>query len=321
MPQEFIHHACIGANYLTDTVRVENDLKFLRILSVILKDDTGAVLELFPGSYIAVDDMNPYFGTTLLGFVVQCGTLAMLKVLLRSTNCVRRKHLYIYIRLAQARHENSDILIDTLLNKVSGFDTTKKAFTTELLGKAISTSNHILFDTVIRWFLDAPGFPGQLRMLEGCFDALKCMGSTGTGKTQQFLTYPAPPNDARSLNSARLVPAYMLGYAYQVRLHKVFYTTKLVHSHYSPEWESVERRQRVERLHRSPTPLFRAVTKGLMHWVDWFLWAGADPRHLEGDVGILDFAWKEGGNSKRKKVAKLLDGWGWEVNKLQVVQL
>ena len=145
------------------------------------------------------------------------------------------------------------------------------------------------------------------------------MGSSGNDKTQEFLNCPAPPHDARSLNSARLVPPYMLGPAYQVRLHKMFYTTKLVHSHYRP-WGSVYKRCRVEQRHPPQTPLFRAVTKGLMHWADWFLWAGVDPRHLEGDVGILDFAWKEGGDGLRRKVAKLLDGWGWDVSDLQVQQ-
>jgi hypothetical protein len=61
----------------------------------------------------------------------------MLELLLRSKKRVRQLHLYVYIRLALARRTDSVVFIDTLLNRFSGFDTFKRGFPIELLGKTI----------------------------------------------------------------------------------------------------------------------------------------------------------------------------------------
>jgi hypothetical protein len=49
----------------------------------------------------------------------------------------------------------------------------------------------------------------------------------------------------------------MLGTAYQVRLHNMFYKTEFVYHHYCREyWTSIFKLQRVDRLHKPPTLLF-----------------------------------------------------------------
>ena len=63
------------------------------------------------------------------------------------------------------------------------------------------------------------------------------------------------------------------------------------------------------------SPLFYAVSRKLMGWVVWLLWAGADPRHDEGEIALLDVAWKVG---VRGQVARLLERYRWDCGGLEV---
>jgi hypothetical protein len=60
--------------------RIENDSKFLEICCAIVAGDENTVLSAFYGFHSGVNDLNYYFGPTLLGFSIVRGSPDMLRL-------------------------------------------------------------------------------------------------------------------------------------------------------------------------------------------------------------------------------------------------
>lgn len=319
--------------------RHENDRMFLEIGSAIIDDDQDAVLDGFFGFCSGVDELNYCFGTTLLGLAVRSGTPDMLRLLLRSTRTVRRKHLYIYLELAMARPRPESALFTTiLLSRLSGPDATaKKRFTTDLLEKAFRYHQRPLFDAIIHWVDTAPDndAPPKLPIFEWAFKYLlwpepefKYIRHGRSHLLDRYLPYPAPrpPSTPNTLTTTptpvippkpttpvlTVLPAHHFGTHYHAHLLRARPTFVSFRT-WSPRcyWSCCTQ----GRPPLSLTPVFLAAARGLVHWVDWLLRAGADPRHLAGDVALVDCAWSAG---KRTEVAVLLGEYGWDVWRLEV---
>ncbi|KAF2135032.1 hypothetical protein P153DRAFT_380832 [Dothidotthia symphoricarpi CBS 119687] len=333
--------------------RIENDCTFLEICCAILHNDEDAVLEAFPGSYIFADDMNICFGTTLLGFAIKRGTPSMLKLLLRPVHSTEQRRLYVYLQLALSRSESADAIFNILLDNFSGFDTAKKAFTQNLLHKAMNKKNFLMFDALIRWMVSVPAFSRHHKrwILEVCFLQLFSNNQEvslervlprrprnrwrfhenqqemerwlSESKPRDFLTYPVPGLRLQQTATLNILPAYQLGAYYRNR------RTESRLKYYDGRGFMF-----VETYPNIPTCLFLAVSLGLTYWVDWLLWAGANPRHQKGEESILEVAFRpgihqtqtrEGGHKLetdrikvRARVAELLQHHGWDARNLEV---
>lgn len=288
--------------------RIENDFKFLSICFAIIEDDANAVLGAFYGFYSGVDEPNLCFGATILGFVVKFGSPEMLKLLLRSTKSVERKHLYKYLHLATFRSDAETAFVTILLDRLTGFDTAKKTVVSDLFMKAIAEENKSVFNVLINWLTKTQDFPGMLRLFEWLFKYL------GRFRTHEFLDNAAPTRVPLSCDCWNVIPPYQLGDGY--KRHLITQFTEL--SSFRSYWYS---HQRINGFLRSfkepspPTPLFQATYQGLITWIDWLLWAGADPRNEWDEPALLDLAWLRG---RRKAVAVLLRLHNWDPAKLEV---
>ncbi len=328
-------------------LRVENDRKFLEICCAIVADDEEKVLDAFFGFMNGVDDVNICFGTTLLGFAVKWGSLRMVKTLLRSVRRTKRKHLYIYLRLANAREKDAETVAIALLDGLSGrYDTEKPGFAKELLRKAVYRGEKVLFDSVISWIAATDKFPDRLGVLEYIIQVYL----SHHGKADGFLNYPAPSRRAAQRLGIDLTAPFFVGLDEEVE--KVTFkeevdavdavaSTEGVHYRDSkaPKMKAWIRNM-IARVHPKsrtrpekdksqekiedevqpekndpvpPTALFIAASKGMLFWVDWLLWAGADARHESGEPPLLHFAWQA---NKWKEVTILLTGHGWNPGRL-----
>ncbi|KAH9861406.1 hypothetical protein J1614_011152 [Plenodomus biglobosus] len=332
---EFIKGFYDGDKVLTARERLsqrhENDRRFLEIGSAIVNDDQDAVLTAFFGFRSGVDDLNYCFGTTLLALAVRSGTPAMLRLLLRSTTIVCRKHLYVYLRLAMARVGESNQFIAILLDRLSGLDNTaKKCFATTLLQKFIWDQDKAMFNAIIHWVDTSECGPEKLAVLEWTFNYLMWPRTTqkkaqtfcyGHERIREFLNDRIPPPRYADHAVLSVVPAYYFGKTYRDQLNQwrdILTTFKDWTPTTDWSWSYAEQRlvkNHVPRYPMSFTPLYLAAAKGQLIWVDWLLWAGADPRHLEGDASLLDCAWIAG---KRKEVAVLLKVHGWNACDLKL---
>ncbi|KAF2846782.1 hypothetical protein T440DRAFT_558009 [Plenodomus tracheiphilus IPT5] len=332
---EFMQGLYDGDRVLTARERLdkrhENDRKFLEIGLAIVNDDEDAVLSGFSGFYSGVDDLNYCFGTTLLALAVRSGTSAMLQLLLRSTSTLCRKNLYIYLGISMARHNDSVQFIGILLDRLCGTDNTAKhRFVTDVLEKAIWDEDAAMFYALIHWVDTSGCAPEKLPVLEWTFNYLLWPRTTqkkaytfccGDGRIRDFLTDRVPPPIYSDYAILSVIPEHYLGRPYLDQLES-WYDILRNFKNWTPttnmSWCYHEQRLVKGAAPRPPmsfSPLYVATVKGQLIWVDWLLWAGADPRHLEGDASLLDCAWIAG---KRKEVAVLLKIHGWDAWDLEL---
>jgi hypothetical protein len=261
-----------GRRGLSEFRYIRHDDRFLRIMYMIVKGDVAGMES---EGYWAVDQVNIACGHTFLGLGIEKASVEMVRVLLRETKTVTRLHLYVYLRLALKR-EQAQTFVNTLLDAVSGAD--KKRFAIGLFEKAISNSDIPLFDAVIGWMTTVRRWEGKqkLEVIEWCFkrvldvrerkkrrhrnlDWIRRRGICvwlAPVDPRSFLAYPAPlPSRTADTDSAR-------------------------------EKDVEEKKEDSLQPHR---PLLRAFSLGLHNWVDWMLWAGADPSHVSGTRGTLDW--------------------------------
>ncbi|KAH7091616.1 hypothetical protein FB567DRAFT_519051 [Paraphoma chrysanthemicola] len=307
-------------------LQIENNMRFLDILCAIRDDDEDTVLNAFPDSCIGVDDLNFCFGTTLIGFAIANGSLNMLKLLLRSIKTVNRKYLYVYLRLASARGADGQVFVDSLLDKISGTHAAKKTLAIDLLA-ATGAKSYALFDITIRWMVGIHNFQSQLQVLEWGFEHLlkedlkKYRHTNLTSKKDNSLfeprllktclNYPAPALTPASVNIAR--PDYG-DWSDKTTLTNL--VERCLHTTLKDEFMLDGWKILCASGANSLAPLFTAVALDLLHWADWLLWAGADARHLEHEIGILDIARELG---KEQEVAEMVRKRGWDTGKLEVV--
>ncbi|KAI8937921.1 hypothetical protein NX059_005604 [Plenodomus lindquistii] len=335
---EFMQGLYDGDRLLTTherlSIRHENDRKFLEIGLAVVDGDIDAVLAGFFGLLSGVDDLNYCFGTTLLALAIRSGTSAMLQLLLRSTRVVRRSHLYVYLRLAMARQSESGQFTTILLDRLGGSDeTAKHRFATDLLEKAIWGDDTGLFDVIIHWINTSACAPKKLPVLEWAFNYLLWPRKTGrrgrrranypwhsAERTLKFLTDRKPPGHT-NYAGLDVVPGHCFGRTYRELLAewRIILTALNIWTPNTDYYWCVHEKRWIKRVKpRYPmsfTPLFLATAKGLLNWVDWLLWAGADPRHLEGDASLLDCARIA---DKVQEVAILLKIHGWDALNLEV---
>ncbi|KAH7081190.1 hypothetical protein BKA63DRAFT_599567 [Paraphoma chrysanthemicola] len=310
-------------------LQIVNNMRFLDILCAIREDDEDAVLNAFPDSCIGVDDLNFCFGTTLIGFTVAKESKNMLKLLLRSIKTVTRKYLYVYLRLASARGADGQVFVNMLLDKISGTNAAKKSMAIDLLA-VTGTENHALFDSTIRWVVSRHEFQGRLQVLEWGFEHLlkqdlkKYRHTDLTCKNniisfeprllKTCLNYPAPALAPASIDTAGLKYGKWNDKITLTNLVKRFLHTTLKNDLIFDGWK--QSAILCASGASSPPPLFTAVALDVLHWADWLLWAGADARHLEHEIGILDIARESG---KKGEVAGMLRERGWDTARLEVV--
>jgi hypothetical protein len=235
----------------------------------------GDVAGMESEGYWAVDQVNIACGHTFLGLGIEKASVEMVRVLLRETKMVMRLHLYVYLRLALKR-EQAQAFVNALLNAVSGTD--KKRFAIDLFEKAISNSDIPLFDAVIGWMTTVRRWEGKqkLEVIEWCFkrvlpvrerrkrrhrnpDWVKRRGICvwlAPVDPHSFLAYPAPPS------------------------------SRTADTNFAREEDVQEKKG--DSL-QPDQPLLQAFSFGLHNWVDWMLWAGADPSHVSGTRGTLEW--------------------------------
>jgi hypothetical protein len=299
--------------------RIENYRKFLELCCAVVSDDEESVLREFYDFHSGVDDLNYCFGTTLLGFAIARGTPHMLRLLLRSVQYTSIRRLEVYLRFAVVRTEDSDTMVKTLLDRfTSTTDITRHAITRTLLLHAICNIEIGVFDATVHWMAGFPNFHDKLSILESCFDH-----ALSQNKVTELLNHPAPKKNLGDRSTLSTVSPYQFGKAYEKALRAkltVLEPHVRRHRYKRPWFDSAKNTTNGFEVHeahyKTPTDLFRAVSKGMLNWADWLLWAGADPRHEEGEMSLLNFAWKAG---KICQVAKLLHSHGWNCKELELV--
>jgi hypothetical protein len=145
-----------------------------------------------------------------------------------------------------------------------------------------------------------------------------------------FLTSAAPHKRPGLRSTLHIAPSHQLGNAYERKLKVRFITLEPrlpFHSYIKCPWDEVycyvyssfcrstNGFTAREKHHEPPTVSFRAVAEGILNWVDRLLWAGAEPRHEEDELSVLDFAWQAG---RRDQVVRLLDAHAWHGRELEV---
>lgn len=287
-------------------VRVENDLKFLRICHGIASNDQDTVLNEFGDSYIGVDDLNLTFGTTVLGVAIAYGTPQMLELLLRSVRRPNRRHLNVYIHLAAWRFHKSEVFVAILLDRFCGYDTQKKGFAIGLLDKAISARNRRVVTAVMTWVTKARVFPNRLGVINFLYKRL-------SPQDELKLLNEAPEPSSKARVMCLSIPDFMLTPSYKTYLLETFDVCNRTSTPHIPCW--IGWRESIRGVRPFPL-LFTAVRDHRWIIFSWMLWAGADPRHLEGDTGLLDWACLAG---RRKEVAEIVARWGWDLEKLEII--
>lgn len=335
-PKKLDYHEC----------RIETDRKFLALCLAIASCDITAMLTELTEYHINLDDVNFCFGNTILAYAVQCGNLEVIALLLSRVPKIRPKHLAIYIQTALTSRHPSTKTIDILLSRFSGrgtqsrttfvykilqmypqivrgtwpplptiticmlFEkissqgTTRTNFATAMLEKSYLARDGTTFNAVLAWMATTScrDFPDRLHIIEHVWHI------TTSQMHYPFKIIPVPDK------------APVQDCACGAALPPVNRESDDDDNDDDVIFESWLYRRRHQKKRRyKPVPkgiVFQVIQKiRSIEWLDWFLWAGADPRHFEGQASVLEVADKVGNKSH---VVQLLHKHGWECGKLEM---
>jgi hypothetical protein len=200
-----------------------------------------------------------------------------------------------------------------------------------------------VFDNVMQWMASKPAVPGMLAVMQECYVRL-CdrWGMSGKEEDRRHLFDRGTSTlDEEPIRPRYLIPAFLYGTYYRhaatrevvracrswetylfncpcrdklwhedcvcVKMHSSHCTCSArLHGYCLPDYRQYE----------SAKPgkmLANAASHGLLHWVDWLLWAGADPRNQPFEESLLFWARRGGIHNE---VAGLLVRHGWELEAL-----
>lgn len=197
-----------------------------------------------------------------------------------------------------------------------------------------------VFDNVMQWMASKPAVPGMLPVLQECYIRLSDRwGMPGKeDKHRRLFDQGTSSIEIRSMSVWNMLPPFMYGAYYrQTATREVVHACRSWQTHrfgcLCRDWDRwancvcrtmpPDRCTCSLRLHghclpdyeraRPGKPLFDAASRGLHHWVEWLLWAGADPRNNPIEESLLFWARHCG---IQNEVAGLLVRHGWDLSAL-----
>lgn len=207
----------------------------------------------------------------------------------------------------------------------------------------VRRDNKAVLNNVMRWMASEPAAHGMLEVFQECYRRLgdRC-GIPGKEDDHRcfFFDQGTSGVDTISISSQCVIPAFMYGSYYKhaivrevVRAYRGWKmhdfncpcrspsfdgkcacreaTSNLCACHtglrpyYRPEYKQIN----------PGKPLFDAASRGLLHWVNWLLWAGADATNKPTEESLLFWARRGGIYTE---VAELLVRHGWELQTLTI---
>lgn len=231
------------------------------------------------------------------------------------------------------------IFIQRLLFKAIRTATIRNNFNGPIDIESVRNDVRLVFHAVLQWMASGLEVPGSAALMEECFNRLN--DSCGHFQTRPgsllFLNQPVSNNSNAGLQPwLNPVPAFMTGRYYvhmsqrelvraRPTCNRQQYACPCEGYHYDCKCHEASicycymilrgfQRPYIP-LFASSRQLFEAACRGLVYWVDWLLWAGADPTNTPSTESLL--AWAKRGRV-HNQVAQLLVHHGWDLQKLAV---